>query len=311
MKCRACRQPAVIDVPRHNAAFCAECFVRHCREQLHRAVAAYDMFGSGDRILVAVSGGKDSLALWDLLLDLGYTADGLYLGLGIGDYSGSSASYVRAFAAARQATLLEVDIPAEFGFDIPTGAAAARRAPCSACGLSKRHLFNKAASEGGYDVVATGHNLDDEAAVLFGNVLRWDTAYLGRQLPALPGGNGFARKVKPLVRLSERETAAYCVLKGIDYQVEECPQSAGNRHLGYKAALNDIEVRSPGSKAAFYFGFLERIAPLVAGVAEEERRDLHPCPECGSPTVADVCAFCTLVSKATAPLSPTGARGRR
>ncbi|MCU4184654.1 adenine nucleotide alpha hydrolase family protein [Acidiferrimicrobium sp. IK] len=299
MKCKACRQPAVIDIPRHNAAFCADCFVRHCQEQVVRSIAAFDMMSRSDRVLVAVSGGKDSLALWDMLMDLGYQADGLYLGLGIGDYSGSSIGYVRSFAADRGATLVEVDIPAEFGFDIPTGAAAARRAPCSACGLSKRHLFNKAARDGGYDAVATGHNLDDEAAVLFGNVLRWDTAYLGRQLPVLPGTDGFARKVKPLVRLSERETAAYCVIKGIDYQVEECPQSAGNRHLGYKAALNDIEVRSPGSKAAFYFGFLERIAPLVAGVAEEERRDLHPCPECGSPTVADLCAFCALVAKAT------------
>ena len=69
---------------------------------------------------------------------------------------------------------------------MPGAAAVTRRAPCGACGLSKRHLFNAAAVEGSYDVVATGHNLDDEAAVLFGNVLRWNTDYLGRQLPVLP-----------------------------------------------------------------------------------------------------------------------------
>ncbi len=86
--------------------------------------------------------------------------------------------------------------------------------PCSACGLSKRHIFDRATLDGGYDVVATGHNLDDEAAVLLGNVLRWDLAYLARQRPVLPGGDGFPRKVKPLVRLGERETAAYCVLTG-------------------------------------------------------------------------------------------------
>jgi tRNA-5-methyluridine54 2-sulfurtransferase len=299
MKCRVCKAAAVIDVPRHNAAFCSDCFLKHCRDQVERAVHHFSMIGAGERVLVAVSGGKDSLALWDILVELGYAADGLYLGLGIGGYSDSSARYARDFAAGRGLALVEVDIPAEFGFDIPTGAAAARRAPCSACGLSKRHLFNKAALDGGYDVVATGHNLDDEAAVLFGNVLRWDMAYLGRQLPVLPAGGGFARKVKPLARLSERESAAYCVLRGIDYQVEECPQSAGNRHLGYKAALNDIEVRSPGSKAAFYFGFVERLAPLVGGAAEEERKDLHLCPGCGSPTVADLCAFCVLTAKAT------------
>lgn len=298
MRCRSCRAPAVMDVRRHNAAFCAPCFTRHCREQVSRAIESYKMVTPDERILVAVSGGKDSLALWDILLDLGLHADGLYIGLGIGEYSDESAVYARDFARARAAHLVEVSIPDQFGFDIPTGARAAKRAPCSACGLSKRHLFNNSAVEGGYDVVATGHNLDDEAAVLFGNVLRWDAAYLGRQYPVLPAAPGFARKVKPLVRLGERETAAYCVLKGIDYIVEECPMASGNRHLGYKEALNSIEETSPGSKAAFYFGFLERIAPLVQPVAEEERDGIHPCPGCGSPTVSDVCAFCKLASRA-------------
>jgi uncharacterized protein (TIGR00269 family) len=149
--------------------------------------------------------------------------------------------------------------------------------------------------------VATGHNLDDEAAVLFGNVLRWDLAYLGRQLPVLPATDGFVRKVKPLVRLSERDMAAYCVLRGIDYIVDECPMSDGNRHLRYKDALNDIEVRSPGSKAAFYFGFVDRVAPMVAGAAATEREGLHPCPGCGSPTVTETCAFCRLAERATTP----------
>ena len=153
--------------------------------------------------------------------------------------------------------------------------------------------------DGGYDVVATGHNLDDEAAVLLGNVLRWDTGYLGRQHPVLPEAEGFVRKVKPLVRLSERELAAYCVLTGIDYIVEECPMAAGNRHLGYKELLNEIEERSPGTKAAFLFGFLERGHARFAADAVEERADLHPCPECGAPTPADVCSFCRLRARAT------------
>jgi uncharacterized protein (TIGR00269 family) len=287
-----------MEVRRHNAAFCRPCFLKHCRDQVRRTIEDFDMIQPGDRVLVAVSGGKDSLALWDVLLDLGYQVDGLYLGLGIGGYSGSSAGFARAFAERRQVRLIEVDIPTEFGFDIPTGARAAKRAPCSACGVSKRHLFNQAGVDGGYDVVATGHNLDDEAAVLFGNVLRWEAAYLGRQAPVLPAGRGFARKVKPLVRLAERETAAYCVLVGIDYIVEECPMAAGNKHLGYKDVLNQIEVQSPGSKAAFYFGFLDRVAPMFAVQSEEEREGLRPCSGCAAPTTEEWCAFCKLVAKA-------------
>jgi uncharacterized protein (TIGR00269 family) len=249
-------------------------------------------------VLVAVSGGKDSLGLWHLLRALGYEADGLYVGLGIGEYSDESADMARAFGVAHDWPLLEVDLRSTYGFDVPSAARAIRRVPCSACGMSKRHVFNDAALANGYDVLATGHNLDDEAAVLLGNVLRWETGYLGRQHPVLPAAPGFVQKVKPLVRLGERELAAYCVLTGIDYIVEECPMAAGNRHLGYKELLNEIEERSPGTKAAFLFGFLERGHERFADDAVEEREDLHPCSECGAPTPADVCAFCRLRARA-------------
>ncbi|MGQ0520306.1 MAG: ATP-binding protein [Actinomycetota bacterium] len=300
MKCRRCRAPAVIELRRHNAGFCADCFLHHCREQVRRAIEEHRMIAPDERVLVAVSGGKDSLALWDILVELGYRVDGLYLGLGIGEYSTESGRFARDFAARRQVRLVEIDLPGDLGFDIPTGARAARRVPCSACGLSKRHLFNQAAVDGHYDVVATGHNLDDEAAVLFGNVLRWKTEYLGRQLPVLPAGNGFVRKVKPLVRLGEREMAAYCVLRGIDYIVEECPMAEGNRHLGYKEALNAIEERSPGTKAAFYFEFLDKASHLFTPRAEAEQADLGRCSSCGAATPGDVCAFCKLRARATA-----------
>src|SRR5919108_2963093 len=108
MKCKRCRGPAVVEVRRHNAAFCAECFVHHVHEQVRRAIKSYDMFGPEDRVLVCVSGGKDSLGLWDVLLELGYRAAGLYLGLGIGEYSGRSGDVARAFARERGAELIEV-----------------------------------------------------------------------------------------------------------------------------------------------------------------------------------------------------------
>jgi uncharacterized protein (TIGR00269 family) len=301
MKCRVCRGPAVIDVRRANANFCPEHFVDFTRRQVTKAIEEFEMLSPGDRVLVAVSGGKDSLALWDLLLDLGFEADGLYIGLGIGEYSDVSGDHTRAFAATRGARLIEIDLRRDHGYDIPTAAKATRRVPCSACGLSKRHLFDKAAIDGGYDVVATGHNLDDEAAVLFGNTLRWDADYLGRQLPVLPARRGFPRKVKPLVRLGEREMAAYCVVRGIDYLVDECPMAAGNRHLRYKEALNTIEAGSPGAKHSFYFNFLAHAAERFrADTAAETEGGLAPCDRCGSPTTGTTCAFCLLVDKAAA-----------
>jgi tRNA-5-methyluridine54 2-sulfurtransferase len=313
-KCRTCRGPAIIDLPRHNANFCTEHFIEFCRRQVVKAIDQFKMIGRDDSVLVAVSGGKDSLAVWDLLLELGYRADGLYVGLGIGDYSKTSADHARAFADERNLHLIEVELRDDYGYDIPTAAKATRRVPCSACGMSKRHIFDKAALEGGYTVLVTGHNLDDEAAVLFGNTLRWDVEYLARQLPVLEARAGFPKKVKPLVRLTERETAAWCIVRGIDYLVDECPMAIGNKHLGYKAALNSIEETSPGSKAGFYFNFIDNMAPLLAGRAVADGLELGSCSQCGAPTTGTVCAFCHLVETASAhapvPVELVMKRGR-
>jgi len=300
MKCTVCREPALLDLRRHNANFCGEHLLKFCRDQVSRAIDEFDMIAAGDRVLVAVSGGKDSLAIWDILIGLGIDASGLYVGLGIGEYSDESAGYARRFATERGLALQMVDVPEQFGFDIPTGSRAARRAPCSACGLTKRHVFDQAAIEGGYDVLVTGHNLDDEAAVLFGNVIHWHTEYLGRQRPVLPAANGFPKKAKPLVRLTERELAAYCIVAGIDYIVEECPMSAGNKHLGYKELLNQLETASPGAKGDFYLGFLRRAAAAFAAEADAGRSTLVTCERCGAPSGSEVCAFCRLVDRATA-----------
>ncbi len=259
------------------------------------------MLDSGDRVLVAVSGGKDSLAVWDILVELGYDTEGFYVGLGIGDYRYSSESYAQAFTAARGLTLHTEDLRRDHGFDVPNGSRAAKRAPCSACGLSKRHLFGEAARRGGYDAIVTGHNLDDEAAVLMGNVLHWHIDYLARQMPLLPARSGLPKKAKPLVRLTERETAAYCLLRNIDYLVDESPMAVGNNYLTYKSALNDIERDSPGAKHDFFFRFLDQAAERFRSSdgGGDTEPDVNPFKRCEAPTNNEVCSFCALAGRAT------------
>ncbi len=83
--------------------------------------------------------------------------------------------------------------------------------------------------------------------------------------------------------------AAYCFLRGIDYVVEECPLVAGNTQLRYKEAMNRLEATSPGTKAQFLLGYLDRAAPLFAA---EDRAELRRCGSCGQPTTGRFCAFC-------------------
>jgi uncharacterized protein (TIGR00269 family) len=292
----------VFNMRQHKLALCEVHYPEWFVTQAQRAIEKYHMFGPEDRVLVAVSGGKDSLALWDVLLQLGYQADGLYIDLGIdggAGYSAASRAKVEQFAAGRpDARFAVADLKAEYGETLPEVARRVRRGrskPCSVCGLIKRHVMNRVTREGGYDVLATGHNLDDEVAVLFGNVLHWQTGYIARQAPVLPASHdGLARKVKPFCRIHERETAAYALITGIDYIYDECPYAVGATSLHYKGILNQMEEGSPGTKLQFYQGFL-RAREEGFFCEQVEDVELHPCSNCGQPTSAPgLCAFCRL-----------------
>jgi tRNA-5-methyluridine54 2-sulfurtransferase len=329
MKCKVCKGHASVDVRRHNAAFCSDHFVEHIQNQVVRTIKEFKMFGPDDRLLVAVSGGKDSLAVWDILLDLGYDATGFYLDLGIGGYSTRSKEAAVAFADAREAKLIVRSLADEHGYTVPELSNLTGRVPCSGCGLNKRYEFNRAALEEGFDILVTGHNLDDEVATLFGNVLHWQTDMLGRQAPVLEerllGAEGeeqtvLVRKVKPLVRIAERESAAYALLRGIDYIVEECPMVEGNTQHRYKEAITMLEEKSPGTKHQMYFGFLARAANKFR--EESDEVEVIACSECGAPTVATGgegeprCSFCktkalALGRKERGEVAPRPRRKRR
>lgn len=283
----------------HRLGLCREHFLEWFVGQTERLIEKYGMFDREDRILVAVSGGKDSLALWDVLLRLGYDVQGLYINLGINGqgYSEDSKAHVERFATQREgADFQVVDVKQTYGKSMPELAIEKRgRKVCSLCGLVKRHIMNRVAYEGRFAAVATGHNLDDEAAVLFQNVLHWQAGYLARQAPVLPCTHPrLARKVKPFFRFYERDTAAYAMVRGIDYIYDECPYAERATTIFYKELLNQLEARSRGAKQQFYLSFLQARQEGFFSQARDEL-ELSECEKCGQPTTAPgLCAFCRL-----------------
>ncbi|HLG43458.1 MAG TPA: ATP-binding protein [Nitrospirales bacterium] len=302
MRCRKCPNRAVLGIPRHHTAFCKTCLTEFVCDQVERAIKEEQMFTRTDRVLVAVSGGKDSLSLLDILRRLGYEGDAFYVDLGIGEYSRQSKAKVEGYTRPRGIALRTHELKEDEGAGINDLADLVRRPTCSVCGTLKRYHFNRTAVELGYNVLATGHNLDDEASRLLGNVLHWQTEYLDKQGPTLPASlEGFAKKVKPLYRLAEREIAAYAIVNKIDYIVEECPNSKGAKMLLYKDILNRLEAESPGTKQTFYWGFLAKQKAEEGArpsMTENDRAVLHPCVTCGQPTTADTCSYCKLMARA-------------
>lgn len=297
MKCTRCKKPAFVKLRRHNAAFCEECFNLFFERQVEGAIHRKRMFTKEENILVGVSGGKDSMVLWYYLHRAGYRITGVHFFLGIGEYSERSREVVESFSHFHGLPLHIIDIKNLIGCHLPEATRRLReRAPCSLCGTIKRHLLNRFAFEKDFRVYATGHNLDDEAATLLGNLLHWQVEYLAHQDPYLPSPHPkMTRKVKPFYTLTEEEILQYARLHRIPFVPERCPLSQRAKSLNYKEALTLLEERSPGTKPMFFLGFLER------GKRYFEEKESFPalgeCTRCGMPTTQEVCNFCRIVEK--------------
>jgi len=305
MRCKRCRTKAVAELPQHRMGLCKECYLDWFPAYTAKAIKKFDMLAPEDKILLAVSGGKDSVALWQVLADLGYQADGLVIDLGIGyngkaategyGYSTDSTEYARRMAERLGRPLWVIDLRRFIGKTVPE-LQRGQRPVCSACGVVKRYFMNRVAFEGGYDCIATGHNLDDEVAALFGNVLTWDLNFLSRKAPVSEQrGERLMKKVKPLCYFTERETAMYTMLSGIPYIHAECPNSVGATTIQYKELINRLESSAPGSKRRFYDGFLQRRELFQVEEAEVE---MSYCERCAMPSPLELCGFCRMVGDA-------------
>ncbi|RMD47499.1 MAG: TIGR00269 family protein [Aquificota bacterium] len=301
-KCSICKakgkgkkEKATVYLPHHRLALCKNHFVEWFEKRVEKTIKEFKMFSKKDKILIAVSGGKDSLALWNALIKLGYEADGFYINLGIDQYSMDSKELALSFAKKISRNLHILELSKEIA-TIPQINQTTNRPACSACGTIKRYYMNKFAKENGYSIIATGHNLDDEVAVLFSNTLKWEIDYLKRQYPVLKEENGFIRKVKPLCKITEKESALYSFFNNIEYIEYECPFSEGASSIEYKEILSKIEEKHPGTKLQFYINFLKKMYPILQ-IKKEIKEEIKKCKICGEPSYNDICSVCRLKEK--------------
>jgi uncharacterized protein (TIGR00269 family) len=273
---------------------CREDFLSFVLNRVQQTIKQYKLFVPKEKIVVAVSGGKDSLALFDILQRLGYPVEGFHIDLGIDDFSHRAREAVEAFFTKRETPLHLRSLQEEVGAGVRETASQARRPVCSLCGLMKRYIMNRFAWEKRFSALATGHNLDDEGAVLLGNITRWQIGYLTRQAPLLPTIHPrLVKKAKPLALLSEREVLAYCILRAIAYHDEQCPHAKGATSRSHKEALNLLEYNSPGSKIRFYQEFLKHQGIFPDSASQ----DLRECSMCGFLTTRERCQFCEVLQQ--------------
>lgn len=291
-KCTRCRMQATIRLPHHHAIFCSECFLLFFRNAVAKAMKKLG-YTPHTPLMVAVSGGKDSLAMWNVLHELGYETKGLHVDLGIeAGFSQASAEAVERFAAPRNLPWVTYSLKDALGYTISEIRRKTRRKICSVCGILKRQMLNRFTIMEQYRTLAVGHNLDDEAGRLLGNMVRHRSQYFEKQYPCLPSDHPrIPSKLKPLYRLEAVEIRIYCAETGIVPLDAKCPLSRGATSHIFKEALEFLENRMPGTKRDFLFTYLRkrRQPALDPGIGS--------CTQCGQPSFAQTCSVCHLLDQ--------------
>ena len=294
-KCRVCGAPAYARLEYANLQLCRDDFVRFFERRVERTVERYGMFERGSRVAVAVSGGKDSVALlhslWKLRGKLGVELVAITIDLGIAGHSDRYVPLARRVCERLGVPCRVVDLRGEYGFSVDE-LRGLRRPVCSLCGAVKRYVLNREARELGAHVLATGHNLDNFLAALLQAYIRGDLKALAKLRPYLPPEGKLVARAKPLVETPERDAKLYVEALGLEHVTWKCPYSSGASSFEYKRALDLLELEHPSIKFQMLRGFLERIQPLIS----VEEPSLLSCSKCGEPSSSPVCQFCRIKS---------------
>jgi len=258
------------------------------------------MFTAGERVAVAVSGGKDSAALLLSLKEAFPNVEFIpvHVDLGIEGYSAHCLEKARELAKMLDLELVVYHLRDEKGVTIDDFLHTRfRRKLCSVCGVIKRRVFNELANRVEADVLATGHNLDDMVEIMFSTFLAGDFEQLVRLKPVIPPFHPkLVRKVKPLYRIPERETALYAKLNHLPVREIDCPHLKGSRLLRRKRLIELYSKEDPSFKFQLSSVFLKRLIPILE--EHVSRKGFQTCEICGYPSSDRICGCCKKILEA-------------
>lgn len=300
MKCSKCDSAAVMSQRYSGRHLCADHFTEEFEQKVQETILKGNMVEDGDRIAVAVSGGKDSTALMYVLKKIlvGKLADkeidlfAITVDEGIIGYRDDTMEL--ASKAAEDLCIRQevVSFRDEYGFDLDR-AVQDGAMPCTVCGVFRKSALNRAAKRLGATKLATGHNLDDEAQSVMMNYMKGDMERLARFRPRRRQP-GLVPRIKPLREIPEKEVALYGIVGGFYEESRECPYARLSFRSDVRDMMNRLEDLFPGTKQSTLEGY-ERVLKLADG--RWAQMDLSSCKICGEPCVKDLCKACELLAK--------------
>jgi uncharacterized protein (TIGR00269 family) len=296
--CDKCGNPRIIIKRKQSGqVLCQECFIRLTQDKVLRDIRRQNLVDKGDKVLVALSGGKDSVMVLDILNNLRerriIDLVAVTIDEGICGYREEGVDIARKNAELWGVEHRVVSFKDYVGRTLDEIMAdSTDRNACTYCGVFRRWILNQVAREEGANKIATGHNLDDEAQSILMNYMEGNIQNLTRiGIKSESSYEGFTVKIKPLREIPEKETALYVVARDLPVHLAGCPYAGDSFRAKIRDFLKEISLDHPTIMYSTLRGF-DKIKPVLK---KEFSRKNHTgeCTECGEPASGKLCKACS------------------
>lgn len=213
-----------------------------------KGVIQYGLIEDGDKILVGLSGGKDSLALVELLgkrariFKPRFSVIAVHVVMKNIPYQ-SDLEYLKSHAAAYDVPLIVF----ETSFDPTTDT---RKSPCFLCSWNRRKALFAVAKENGCNKIALGHHMDDILETLLMN-MTYQGAF-STMPPKLVMRKFDMTIIRPMCLIHESDLLELAEIRNYKKQVKNCPYESGSSRSDMKGVLKQLESMNPEARYSLW-----------------------------------------------------------
>ncbi len=307
--CSFCGKKALTFRKHSGQLLCADCFQISIEKIIAKTISKYNMLDPSDKIVVGLSGGKDSITLLYNLIKIQKGVHepnpiiALTIDEGIKGYRENSIEIAKKFCKKYNIEYKILSFKEKFGLTLNEIIKIKKQQPdykyaCNYCATIRRRLLNDGARELGGTVLAMGHNLTDVAETFLMNILYKRLHLIGSQFILKDESKDlrtyYIKKITPLFKLPEEEILIYAKTKKFDYYSPHCPYREVDPIIRRRVLefIQSCKRYSPEIEFNLLNGFLE-ISEIIYNHYGKEK--YSSCNICGYPTgIAKICTYCTL-----------------
>lgn len=298
MKCDRCENQIAYTRKYSGEKLCSKCFSNSILRKTAKTISKYKMIQNDELVAVAVSGGKDSLALLNIMNKMtanhNFRIKAITIDEGIPGYRDEALGIVEKFCKNLNVDLKVYSYKELFELSLDEALDLRENekiSSCSICGTLRRRAMEYAAKDICANVIATGHNLDDTLQTFIINMLSGDISKVGWMHPDTTGNS--LRKIKPFCEIYESEIVFYAFTNDIPFQSEPCPHMNEGIRTEIRVFLNSLEKQHSGIKNNLYQSII-KVSQSVKGSSQKQKMI---CEKCGSECTGTICSVCNMVLK--------------